>query len=118
MIGNFRYTVDDKGRITIPSKLRNELGDVLYVTKDFDNVLSLRSRKEFDNLQDQLLQQSAFSRDARNLQRTIIGNTFEITPDKQGRINLPKNLLEETGIDKEVVIVASGNRVEIFSAKA
>jgi MraZ protein len=118
MIGNFKYSVDDKGRITIPSKLRNELGDTLYVTKDFDNVLSLRTRSQFDELQNTLLAQSAFSKDVRNLQRTIIGNTFELTPDKQGRILLPKNLMDDSGIKNEVVIVASGNRIEIFSTKA
>jgi MraZ protein len=117
MIGNFKYSVDDKGRITIPSKLRNELGDTLYVTKDFDNVLSLRTRNQFDELQNTLLAQSAFSKDVRNLQRTIIGNTFELQPDKQGRILLPKNLMDDTGIENEVVIVASGNRIEIFSTK-
>ena len=118
MIGNFKYSVDNKGRITIPSKLRNELGDVIYVTKDFDNVLSIRTRSQFDALQETLLSQNAFSKDARNLQRTIIGNTFELQPDKQGRILLPKNLMDDTGITNEVVIVASGNRIEIFSTEA
>ena len=118
MIGNFKYSVDDKGRITIPSRLRNELGDVIYVTKDFDNVLSIRTRKQFEDLQESLLSQNAFSKDVRNLQRTIIGNTFELSPDKQGRILLPKNLMDDTGIKKEVVIVASGNRIEIFSTEA
>ena len=118
MIGNFKYSVDDKGRITIPSKLRNELGDTLYVTKDFDNVLSLRTRSQFKDLQNTLLAQSAFSKDVRNLQRTIIGNTFELSPDKQGRVLLPKNLMDDTGIKNEVVIVASGNRIEIFSTEA
>jgi MraZ protein len=117
MIGNFKYNVDDKGRITIPSKLRKELGAVLYVTKDLDSVLTIRSKKQFEELQNVLLSQSTFSRDARNLQRAIIGNTFEMELDKQGRILLSKQLLEATGIEKEIFIVASGNRVEIFSAK-
>ena len=115
MIGNFKYTVDEKGRITIPSKLRNELGSILYVTKDLDGVLSIRSKKQFEDLQEVLLSQNAFSKDVRNLQRTIIGNTFEMETDKQGRILLPKHLLEATGIEKDVFIVASGNRIEIFS---
>ena len=55
MIGNYKYSVDDKGRITIPAKLRNELGDVIFITKDFDNVLSLRTRKQFEDLQNSLL---------------------------------------------------------------
>ena len=118
MIGNFKHTVDNKGRITIPSKLRNELGDVIYVTKDLDNVLSIRTRKQFEDLEQTLLSQNSFSKEARLLQRAIIGNTFEIELDKQGRVLLPKVLLEATGITDEVTIVASGNRIEIFSTDA
>ena len=117
MIGNFRYNVDSKGRITVPAKLRIELGPVVFVTKDLDGALSIRTQKQFDEMQNELLKRGSLSRDARILQRAILGNSFEIELDKQGRILLPKTLVEQTNIKTEVVISAAGNRIEIFSAE-
>ncbi len=116
MIGNYKNKLDDKGRLTIPSKFRNELGEVIVISYGFDNTLEIRTKKAFDDWSDSLIAKGNLSKNARALQRMILGNSFDLSVDKAGRINLPKELISMTNLEKEVSLVGIGDKIEVHSA--
>ncbi len=115
MIGNYTNKLDEKGRMTIPAKLRNELGEAIVISYGFDNTLEVRTKKSFDEWSNSLVAEGNLKKDARMLQRLILGNSFELSPDKAGRVLLPKALTEMTNITKEVVLVGIGDKIEIHA---
>ena len=118
MYGNYNRTLDDKKRVMIPSKLRDPLGDIFYITLGPDNVLELRDESSFKVWRDKLLSTNMLSKDARMFARVLLGNTQEAKLDKQGRVNLPEQFLLRTGITKEVTFVGVGNKVEIWPTES
>jgi MraZ protein len=116
MIGNYKHTIDSKSRLTIPSKFRNELGSSVFVSLGLDNVIDIRTKEVFEKMQESLLLKGEFNKNARIVQRTILGNSFEITFDKQGRILMPKELIERVSLTDNVQIIGVGNKLEIYSA--
>lgn len=117
MIGNYRNKLDDKSRLTLPAKLRNELGADIVISAAFDNTLEIRTAKDFKDWMDTLTSKGNLSSNARQLQRLILGNSFEIKVDKAGRVLVPKELLTLAGVKKDVVLVAIGDKVEVHDAK-
>lgn len=117
MIGNYRNKLDDKSRLTLPAKLRSELGSSIVISAGFDNTLEIRTQDEFKTWMDSLTSKGNLSSNARKLARFILGNSFEITVDKAGRVLLPKELSSFAKLDKDVVFVAVGDKVEIHAAK-
>ncbi len=115
MIGNYKNKLDDKGRLTIPSKFRNELGDVIVVSYGFDNTLEIRTKKAFEDWSNSLIAQGNLKSKARQLQRIVLGNSFEITLDKAGRANVSNDLLKLANIEKEVTLVGIGDKIEVHS---
>ncbi len=118
MIGNYKNKIDDKGRMTIPAKLRDELGIDIVVSLGFDSTLEMRTAEEFKAWSDSLINKGNLNINARKLQRMVLGNSFELSVDKSGRVNMPNDLLSLLKIDKEVVLVGVGNKVEIHPAEA
>lgn len=116
MIGNYSNKIDSKGRITIPSKFRNELGEVIVASYGFENSIELRTLSEFKKWSDLLIDKGNFVKSARELQRIILGQSFDIKVDKAGRILMPKALLKLAQIENEVVIVGIGDKLEIHSS--
>ncbi len=116
MIGNYKNKLDEKGRLTIPSKFRNELGEFIVVSLGFDNTLEIRTKKSFEEWSNSLIAKGNLSKNARQLQRIMLGNSFELSLDKLGRINVPNQLLELAKINKEVVLVGVGEKIEIHSS--
>ncbi|NQZ65681.1 MAG: division/cell wall cluster transcriptional repressor MraZ [Mycoplasmatales bacterium] len=114
MFGNFKRSLDNKNRIIIPSKLRNDLGSVLYLTIGPDNILEIRDVKEFDIWKSKLLSTNLLNKNARMFSRMLLGNTHELEIDKQGRISVPEHFLVKTNITKEVTFVGVGNKVELW----
>lgn len=117
MIGNYKNKIDDKGRMTIPSKFRNELGEAVVISFGFDNTLEIRTKLAFDDWMNSLKIKGNLNANARKLQRIILGNSFDLSIDKAGRINLPASLIELAKIDKEVAIVGIGDKIEVHSAE-
>lgn len=117
MIGNYRNKIDDKARLTLPAKLRNELGGAIVISAGFDNTLEIRTQKNFKIWMDSLTSKGNLSSNARNLSRIILGNSFEVNVDKAGRVLVPKDLFGIANIEREVVLVAVGEKVEIHSAQ-
>ena len=117
-MGEFNHTLDAKGRMIMPAKFREALGDAFVVTKGFDNCLAVYDPKNWEVLQEKLAQMPMTSADARNLRRMIVGSATETEADKQGRILLPAPLRLYAGIEKDAVIIGNIDHVEIWSKES
>lgn len=115
LLGEYRFNLDEKNRITIPSKFRKIFKDGLVVTKGFENCLFIFTNTDWQDFSNQIKQLKTLKKDARLLSRFIFGGATEDMPDKQGRIMVPPNLREWAGLKKEIVIIGVGNRLEVWS---
>lgn len=114
MTGTYRHTIDAKGRLFIPAKLREELGESFYVTKEVDRCLVAYPEQAWHEIEQKM---AALPRSkARNIQRMIFSCAERCEPDPQGRIILPMALREYASLDREVVIIGVSNRAEIWDA--
>ena len=114
-MGQYLHNLDDKGRIIIPTKIRDQLTPTVVVTIGFDTCIALYSMEGWEKFQTSLLTLPANSQDARKHVRLIVGSASTLEFDKQGRINLPANLLTHAGASKECVVVGVLDHVEIWS---
>jgi mraZ protein len=114
-IGEYNHGLDDKNRIKIPAKFREELKDSFVLTKGLDGCLYLYTIGEWKILEDKLKKLPLTSKDARAFVRFFFSGANEIEIDKQGRALLPQNLIEYANINKEIVSIGVSNRIEIWS---
>jgi len=114
-IGEYQHSLDNKGRIIIPSKFREELGDVFIMTKGLDNCLFVYPKDEWKVLEDKLKLLPLTRKDARAFVRFFFAGATECELDKQGRILVPSNLREHSKLVKDAVIIGVSNRVEVWS---
>ncbi|MBS4913744.1 MAG: division/cell wall cluster transcriptional repressor MraZ [Veillonella sp.] len=114
-LGNHSHTIDTKGRMIIPAKMREELGERCIITQGFDNCLAVYSLELFQQKADKLSKMSTTKSTVRILQRHFFGNAAEVEFDRQGRILVPTNLRKFAGLGKEVVVVGQSNFIEIWS---
>lgn len=114
-IGEYQHNLDNKGRIIIPSKLRDGLGDNFIMTKGLDNCLFVYPKSEWSILEEKLKSLPLTSRDARAFVRFFFSGATECELDKQGRILIPANLRSHSKLEREAVIIGVGTRVEIWS---
>ncbi|QJB71258.1 division/cell wall cluster transcriptional repressor MraZ [Mycoplasma sp. 1654_15] len=115
MYGTHLRTLDEKNRIAIPSSYREELGNIFYISLSLDYVLEVRSAEEFDKIKSKIAQANSLNKTTRNFARFFFANTAQVSPDKQGRVLLPKNLLELSAIqNKELTLVGVGRKLEIW----
>ena len=114
--GEFKNTLDDKGRISLPAKLRAGLeGGILVVTQGVDKCLWLFTPERWTALSEQLFATtSLFHQQARIMQRRIIAPAQEVEIDKAGRIAIPQSLREYAGLSKECVVLGITKRLEIW----
>ncbi|WP_011392353.1 division/cell wall cluster transcriptional repressor MraZ [Neomoorella thermoacetica] len=114
-MGEYHHTIDDKGRLIIPARFREELGVKFVITKGLDNCLFVYPMQGWAEME-QKLRSLPFTRaDARAFVRFFFSGATECELDRQGRILLPGNLREYARLDKEVVVVGVSTRVEIWS---
>ena len=113
-MGEFNNCVDIKGRVVIPNKFREQLGESFIVTKSFDGCLAVYDFKQWEFLQDRLGPMPMVSTAARTIRRIIVGSAFETGTDKQGRILIPAALREYSSIEKEAVIIGNIDHIEIW----
>jgi len=118
-IGEYRHTLDDKGRIAIPAKLRySKVGEDEYwvATKGFDRCLFLYPKHEWERIVKKINERLTFTKkEDRSFLRMFISPATEQAVDRQGRIAVPQSLREYAGIQKEVVTLGAVNRIEIWS---
>jgi MraZ protein len=119
LLGSYLHTLDEKGRVSIPAKLRRELlpksNNTLIITRGLEGCLFLYPRDEWDRVKEKLRTLSFTQPDARMFIRIIASNANEITLDSQGRLVVPPNLREVSGLQREVLIVGSLDRVELWN---
>jgi len=114
-IGEYRNKLDEKGRIAIPVKFRNEFVDGGVVTRGLDGSLTLYPKRIWQNLAERLASLPLGQKEARSFARLILSGAMEVELDRQGRITLPQYLREYAGIRSEVVLAGLFDRVEIWS---
>ncbi len=112
LIGEYAHSLDPKGRVNFPAKLRDGLGAKFILTKGLDGCLFAYSEEEWKVLEDKI--RALPMSKARNLQRFLFAGAVDVVPDKQGRVLIPANLREYAGLDKEVMIIGASVRAEIW----
>lgn len=115
LIGEYQHTLDNKGRIIMPSKFREDLGDEFVITKGLDGCLFVYPKNEWKILEDKLKTLPLTNRDARAFVRFFFSGASECTLDKQGRVLIPANLREHSKLEKNAVIIGVATRLEIWS---
>lgn len=112
--GEYQHSVDAKGRVIVPAKFRDGLGEKFIVTKGLDNCLFAYSPEEWSNLETKLKSLPFTDKDVRAFVRFFFAGATECEVDKQGRILLPQNLREYAGLEKDVYVIGVSTRVEIW----
>jgi MraZ protein len=113
-VGTYTPRLDDKGRLFLPAKFRDQLEDGLMVTRGQERCLTVYSLSEFDVLTERLKEASLTNKNTRDYVRMLASGAFNEVPDKQGRITLPALLRDYASLTKDVVVIGSMNRVEIW----
>ena len=113
MTGQYAHNIDAKGRLFIPARLREELGQTFHVTIGLDHCLSIYSNESWDAFMDKL-RDLPYSK-AKAL-RVLSANAVDCEPDAQGRILIPAKLRQYADLQKEVVVIGSFDRADIWSA--
>ena len=112
LMGSYQHNIDAKGRVIMPAKLREELGEVFYATKGTDESVAVFSKEGWEEFGQKICQlPSAQSKD---LKRFFFSAAVELIPDKQGRVQLTPLLRAYAHLDKDVMIIGTGSRVEIW----
>lgn len=117
-MGEYQHSIDDKSRLIIPAKFRDELGAGFVVTRGLDNCLFVYPRKEWETLEAKLKSLPLTSSDARAFVRFFFSGATECDLDKQGRILLPSPLREYGKLARDCAVIGVSNRVEIWAKEA
>lgn len=115
LMGEYHHNLDDKGRIIIPSKLREELGENIIVTRGLEDCLFIYSEKEWSLIVSKLKTLPFTKTDARKFTRMFLSGATVAEFDKQGRIKLTNPLIDYASLEKECVIIGVNDRLEIWS---
>lgn len=113
-MGEYEHAIDDKGRIIIPTKFREQLGEHFVLTLGSDGCLYIYPMQDWEEFAAKLKDLPG-TKEARQAQRYFLAGAVECEPDKQGRVGIPQRLREHAGITKEVVSVGMLNKIEIWS---
>ncbi len=115
LIGEYEHSLDAKGRLIMPSKLRIDIGESFIITKGLDGCLFVFSQNEWNNFETKLKTLPLSDKNARNFVRFFLSGATVCEIDKQGRFLIPANLRESAKLDKDAMIVGVGTRLEIWN---
>ncbi len=116
-LGEYSHTLDEKGRLTLPARWREELGDSVVITRGLDQCLFVFPATKFEAIARELDQLGFAKADARALSRYLSAKAMDDTLDKQGRIIIPPALREFAGLNGEALIVGAFSRIEIWNGE-
>ena len=116
--GTYTPRLDDKGRIFLPAKFRDELAEGLVVTRGQERCLYVWSLEEFGKLTERLREVPVTNKSARDYMRMFFAGASDETPDKQGRVTVPPPLRDYAGLTRECVVIGAGSRVEVWDAQS
>ena len=114
-MGEYNHTIDAKGRVIVPSKFRETLGDEFVVTKGLDGCLFVYDNNEWAAFEEKLKSLPITNKDARQFVRFFLAGAASVEVDKQGRILIPTNLRSHAGLLKDAVLVGVASKIEIWS---
>ncbi|MFQ5612395.1 MAG: division/cell wall cluster transcriptional repressor MraZ [Anaerolineae bacterium] len=113
-LGEFEYNLDDKGRLTIPAKFREQMTGGIVVTRGLDGCLWAFPMREWEPLAERIAALPLTSPAARNFSRHMFALATDAVPDRQGRIIIPQNLREAASIENRAIIIGMMTRIEIW----
>lgn len=115
LMGEYSHSLDTKGRLIMPAKLRQDIGDKFILTKGLDGCLFAFSQEEWLNFEEKLKSLPLSDKNARNFVRFFLSGATECEIDKQGRFLIPNNLRTAANLDKDAIIIGVGTRLEIWN---
>ncbi|MGH2583247.1 MAG: division/cell wall cluster transcriptional repressor MraZ [Anaerolineales bacterium] len=113
-LGEYRHSIDDKSRLTVPARYRQLLAEGGYITQGFDHNLMVLRTQTFEAMIRRLNQMSFTNAHVRELSRLLFGRAERVEPDGSGRILIPQFLREKVNLDGEVTVIGAGNYFEIW----
>lgn len=113
--GSFAHTLDDKGRLVIPRKMREETGVKVFIMKGFDGALSIYKASEFEKLVQEFNTLSFNKKNSRDYLRVQLASVSELEVDKSGRVQIPAQMLTKFQIGKEVMVIGMGDHIEVWN---
>jgi len=116
--GEYNHSIDAKGRVTVPAKFREVLGDTFVITRGFEGCLSAYPMERWDRIEKNLMSLSLTNAAGRKLTRLFLGNAIECEVDKMGRILIPQPLRNAAGILRDVVLTGLGDHIEVWDSEA
>ncbi|MCM3386657.1 division/cell wall cluster transcriptional repressor MraZ [Ureibacillus chungkukjangi] len=117
-MGEYQHSVDAKGRLIVPSKFREDLGNTFVITRGLDNCLFGYPMDEWRKLEEKLKELPMTKKDARAFARFFFSGATEVEIDKQGRINIPSTLATYAKLEKECVVLGVSSKIEIWAKEA
>lgn len=114
-MGEYAHNIDRKGRLIMPAKFREDLGEHVVVNRGLDGCLYVYTAKQWEIVYQKLSALPSTNKDARMFQRMMLSKAAEVDLDSQGRILIPRTLIELAGLEKECLIVGMANHLEIWS---
>ena len=113
LVGQYDYAIDAKGRLNFPARFRDAMGETFIVTRWLDHCLAAFPAEEFEKVAAKIEEKGLVK--GRKVSRMLYASAVEVTPDKQGRIQLPAKLREYAGLDHDVTIIGNRNHAEIWA---
>ena len=114
LVGQYDYAIDAKGRLNFPARFRDAMGETFIVTRWLDHCLAAFPAEEFEKVAAKIEEKGLVK--GRKVSRMLYASAVEVSPDKQGRIQLPAKLREYAGLTRDVVVIGSFDRAEIWDA--
>lgn len=118
MLATHLPKMDEKGRLILPAKFRDELSGGVVLTRGLEHCVFVFSAREFDNVQEKIRQAPLTNKQARDFMRMFLSGASDDVPDKQGRVTIPPMLRQYAGLGRDLVVIGAGNRAEIWAADA
>lgn len=113
-LGTYVPKLDEKGRVILPAKFREELSGGLVVTRGQDRCLYVFTPREFESIVEKMRQAPVSSKQSRDFQRVFLSGASQELPDKQNRIMIPATLREFAGLERDLTVIGAGSRAEIW----
>ncbi len=114
IIGEYRSTVGDKKRVSLPKKFRDELGGDIILTRGYEDSLILVNKQMWEKVASEVVNGSFINKNIRDTNRFLVGGAVEISTDKLGRFIIPESLFDHAGLKKDVVFIGLVNWIEIW----
>ena len=116
-LGTYAPKLDDKGRVILPAKFRDELSGGLVVTRGQERCLYVFTEREFENVHEKIRQAPVTNKQARDFLRVFLSGASQERPDGQHRVTIPANLREYAGLGRDLTIIGVGSRAEIWDTE-